>query len=90
MERIDLLNAIAEIIEEALAFEPVAVCGSWKGTLADRMRDAALLTHEQFPDATSTDFGDAAVLVERNGGTLHRQSSMNRWNETKAIWGDDW
>lgn len=42
MERIDLLNAIAEIIEEALAFEPVAVCGSWKGTLADRMRDAAL------------------------------------------------
>lgn len=88
MERNDLLNRIAEIIEEALDFDPVAVCGKWDGSLACRMRDAAMLVHEELPQATSSDFGDAALLVETR--SLHRQSSMNRWNETKAIWGDDW
>jgi hypothetical protein len=85
MAHIDMLNRIAKIIAEALEFEPVAVCGRWDGSLACRMRDAAMLVHDELPNATSSDFGDAAVLIG-----LHRQSSMNRWNETRKIWGDDW
>lgn len=90
MERTDLLNRIAEVIEEALEFDPVAVCGAWDGSLACRMRDAAYLVHDELPEATSSDFGDAAVTVKHGANMLHRQSSMNRWNETRAVWGTDW
>lgn len=84
MERNDLLIAIAEIIEaDVFRFEGE--------TLANAMRCAAVAVHEAFPQATSADFGDAAVLVEgTNGNPLHRQSSMNRWNEAKANFGDLW
>lgn len=84
MERIDLLIAIADMIEVELhRFDGGE-------TLANSMRCAAVFVHDEFPDATSADFGDAAVMVETAGGTLHRQASMNRWNEAKANMGDEW
>jgi hypothetical protein len=54
--------------------------------LAEVLRNSACLCHfGDFPDATSSDFGDAAA---RCG--LHRQGAMNRWRETQTIWGEDW
>ncbi len=84
MERHDLLSAIADLIE--------AEVHRFNGgeTLANSMRCAAVFVHVDFPQATSADFGDAALLVETPGGTLHRQASMNRWNEAKANMGDEW
>lgn len=83
MERHALLDAIADMIEIEL--------DRFDGeTLANSMRCAAVFVHEAYPQATSADFGDAAVMVERPGGFLHRQASMNRWNEAKANCGGDW
>lgn len=45
-------------------------------SLAENLRAAAWYVKEEFPGATSSDFGDAAVACG-----LHRQAAMNRWNE---------
>lgn len=72
------MDEIADIIEEEV--------GRFPGeTLANALRCAAWFVHDEFPDATSTDFGDAAASVG-----LHRQAAMNRWNEAKKNAGDDW
>lgn len=47
-----------------------------KMVAAENMRAAAWYVMEEFPDATSTDFADAAVMLG-----LHRQGAINRWNE---------
>lgn len=52
---------------------------------ANALRCAAVFVNEDFPSATSADFGDAAASLG-----MHRQAAMNRWNEAKANWGDDW
>lgn len=84
MERADLIIAIAEIIEKELFLFPGE-------PYANALRCAAVFVHEDFPQATSSDFGDAAATVAGpNGQLLHRQSSMNRWNEAKANCGDEW
>lgn len=46
--------------------------------LAENLRAAAWYAMDDFPLATSSDFGDAAVLCG-----LHRQGAINRWNEAK-------
>lgn len=46
---------------------------------AENLRAAAWYVKEEFPAATSSDFGDAAVVCG-----LHRQAAMNRWNEAMA------
>lgn len=48
-------------------------------SLAENLRAAAWYVKEEFPDAVSSDFGDAAVTCG-----LHRQAAMNRWNEAMA------
>ena len=78
------LESIADLIED----EVHRFAGE---TLANALRCAAVIVHGEFPQATSSDFGDAAVMVETPAGTpLHRQASMNRWNEAKANMGDEW
>jgi hypothetical protein len=84
LTREDLLLAIAERIEKDIFAFPGE-------TLANSLRCAAQIVHEDFPQATSADFGDAAVTVNgQNGLPLHRQAAMNRWNEAKANCGDEW
>lgn len=84
MEKHDLIIAIAERIEKDLyMFEGE--------TLANSLRCAAQIVHEDYPQATSKDFGDAATtVIQQNGQPVHRQSAMNRWNEAKMNCGDDW
>lgn len=75
--RIDI-PAIAKIIK--------AEMGRFEGeTNANALRCAAVFVNMDFPAATSADFGDAAASLG-----MHRQAAMNRWNEAKANWGDDW
>lgn len=73
------MDEIADIIEAELE--------RFRGeeTLANALRCAAWIVHDEFPDATSSDFGDAAASLGQ-----HRQAAMNRWNEAKANAGDDW
>lgn len=52
---------------------------------ANALRCAAVFVNMDFPAATSSDFGDAAASLG-----MHRQAAMNRWNEAKTNWGDDW
>lgn len=70
---------IADIIEAEIERFPE------NETLANALRCAAWIVHDEFPDATSTDFGDAAISCG-----LHRQAAMNRWNEAKKNAGDEW
>lgn len=67
-----MLEQIAKIIKTEID-HPLGMC------LAENMRAAAWYVMEELPEATSSDFGDAAASCG-----LHRQSSMNRWNEAKA------
>jgi hypothetical protein len=53
--------------------------------LANALRCAAVFVHDEFPEATASDFGDAALTLG-----LHRQAAMNRWNEAKKNMGADW
>lgn len=46
--------------------------------LAEALRAAAWFVMDELPDATASDFGDAAATLG-----LHRQGAMNRWNEAK-------
>ena len=46
--------------------------------LAENLRAAAWYVMDEFPDAKARDFGDAALRIG-----LHRQGSINRWNEAK-------
>lgn len=48
-------------------------------TLAENLRAAAWYVMEDFPQATSKDFADAAAAIG-----LHWQGARNRWNEAKA------
>lgn len=73
------MDEIADIIEEEVGRFP------GQETLANALRCAAQIAHEEYPDATSSDFGDAAASLG-----LHRQAAMNRWNEAKANCGEDW
>ncbi|QJD54348.1 hypothetical protein [Aminobacter phage Erebus] len=45
-------------------------------TRANALRSAAWFVMDDFPEATSADFADAAVMEGQ-----HRQGSINRWNE---------
>lgn len=54
-------------------------------TLANSLRCAAQMIHEDDPTVTSSQFGDAAASLG-----MHRQAAMNRWNEAKANCGDEW
>jgi hypothetical protein len=78
MEMQSHIPAIAAIIAEEMARFPTE-------TNANALRCAAVFVNEDFPAATSADFGDAAASLG-----MHRQAAMNRWNEAKANWGDDW
>lgn len=75
MEKI--IAAVADIIEAELD-------RGLSERLAETMRAAAFLAVTEVEGVTSAIFGDAAVLCGQ-----HRQSSMNRYNESKAIWGDE-
>lgn len=52
---------------------------------AETLRAAALIVHEEYPEATAKDFAAAAASLG-----LHEGSARNRWNETKKMWGEDW
>jgi hypothetical protein len=71
MEKIAILAKI--ITEETERFKG-------EETNADAMRTAAFYAWEEH-GATSSDFGDAAVSLG-----LHRQGSMNRYNEMLRNW----
>lgn len=73
-----IINAAADIIEAETSRFP------GEERLAEAMRAAAFLAVAEVEGVTSGLFGDAA---ERCG--LHRQSSMNRFNESRAVWGDE-
>lgn len=75
MEKI--IEAVADIIEAELA-------RGLDERLAETMRAAAFLAVTEVAGVTSAIFGDAAVRCGQ-----HRQSSMNRYNESKAVWGDE-
>lgn len=72
---------------QAIAAEIKTEVARFKGgeTLANSLRCAAQMIHEDDPSVTASQFGDAAVLCG-----LHRQAAMNRWNEAKKNCGDDW
>lgn len=69
-----MLTRIAEIIKKEVN-HPLCM------SLAENMRVAAWYVMDEFPGATSADFGKAAETC-----SLHRQASMNRWNEAKKNW----
>ena len=73
-----IINAVADIIEAETARFP------GEERLAEAMRAAAFLAVAEVDGVTSGIFGAAA---ERCG--LHRQSSMNRYNESRAVWGEE-
>jgi hypothetical protein len=52
---------------------------------AETLRASAFLAVTEIPGVTSGIFADAAVLVF--GGA--RQGHQNRFNESRAIWGDE-
>lgn len=78
MSKDELIEAIANEIEAQKGLELAE-------REAETMRATAFLVHSDHPEATSADFGDAAARLG-----MHRQGAMNRWNESKAIWGDEW
>lgn len=68
------MERIIEIIEEEMdRFEGERY--------AEQLRWAAWLVREEMPEATSSQFGDAAKELG-----LHRQGAMNRWNEAMKNW----
>lgn len=68
-----MIREIAEIIRTELARFGLTV-----EPRAESLRAAAWFVMDDFPLATSSDFGDAAILCG-----LHRQGAINRWNEAK-------
>lgn len=66
------LDAIAEVIEEAVAEQDV------HGSFVEALRFAALVCIEEMGVARAADFGDAAASLD-----LHRQGAINRFNEAK-------
>ena len=80
----DIQSIAAEISTEIASF-------NGGETLANSLRCAAQMIHEDDPTVTAAQFGDAAATVTGpNGCKLHRQAAMNRWNEAKANCGDEW
>lgn len=45
-------------------------------SVSETLRAAAWNVMDTFPNATASDFGDAAAMLGR-----HRQGAINRWNE---------
>jgi len=74
----DIQQIAAEIATEVARF-------NGGETLANSLRCAAQMIHEDDASVTSVQFGDAAASIG-----LHRQAAMNRWNEAKKNCGDEW
>lgn len=71
-----MIDRIADIIELEVERAPA------KGeTRSEAIRWAAWLVREEFPAAKVQDFAAAAVQLG-----MHRQSTMNRWNEAMKNW----
>lgn len=77
----DILQIIAEQVKIDTAI------GARNGeTKSESIRNAALQIHEDHPGVTARQFGQGAAL----SGLTKENSAINRWNEARANWGDDW
>lgn len=55
-------------------------------TKSESIRNAALAIREDYPFVTARQFGQGAAL----SGLTKENSAINRWNEARANWGEDW
>lgn len=77
----DILQIIAEQVKADFAI------GERNGEpKSESIRNAALQIHEDYPGVTARQFGQGAAL----SGLTRENSAINRWNEARKNWGEDW
>lgn len=77
----DILQIIAEQVKADF------VIGERNGeSKSESVRSAALQIHEDHPHVTAKQFGQGAAL----SGLTKENSAINRWNEARNNWGDEW